>query len=78
MGTRFNLILEERQYRHLTSEAERQSVSVAELIRRAIDQTYALTEPRPGGLEVSLAVWRRPDAAVVGRRPGLRLDRMWR
>lgn len=76
MGIRFNLILEERQYRFLSLEAERQSVSAAELIRRAIDRAYGLDAGRKtGGLEVSVGVWRRPDAAVVGRRPGLRLDR---
>jgi hypothetical protein len=76
MGTRFNLILEDHQYRALTAESSRLSVSVAELIRRAVDKTYALDPQRKvPGVELSLAVWRAPDAAVVGRRPGVRLRR---
>jgi len=39
MGTRFNMILEDRQYAFLTAESERLSVSVAELIRRSVDST---------------------------------------
>ena len=76
MGTRFNLILEDRQYGFLTAESQRLSVSVAELIRRSIDATFSLAEDRrTSGLELSVGVWRRPDAAVAGRRPGIRLHR---
>ena len=76
MAIRFHVTLEQRQYAFLSEEAERMSVSAAELIRRAIDNTYKLREaPRADGLELSLAVWRRPDAAVVGRRPGIRFRR---
>jgi hypothetical protein len=76
MGTRFNLILEDRQYRTLTTESERQSVSVAELIRRSIDATFSLDDRRRvPGVELSVSVWRRPDGAVAGRRPGIRLPR---
>ena len=46
MGTRFNLILEDRQYRTLTAESERQSVSVAELIRRSLDAAFSLDDRR--------------------------------
>jgi hypothetical protein len=76
MSTRFHVILEDHQYRFLTEESGRLSVSVAELIRRAIDSTFALdTGRRTPGVEVSFGVWRRPDAAVAGRRPGIRLRR---
>jgi hypothetical protein len=76
MGKRFNLILEDRQYRALTAESERQSVSVAELIRRALDAAFAFDEQRRvPGVELSVSLWRRPDGAVVGRRPGVRLRR---
>lgn len=76
MGTRFHITLEDRQYAFLTDQSERLSVSVAELIRRAIDSTFALdTKRRTPGVELSVAVWRQPDAAVVGRRPGIRLGR---
>jgi len=76
MGIRFNLILEERQYRFLTAESERQSLAAAELVRRAIDQAFGLSsDERAEGFEVSFGLWRRPDAAVVGRRPGVRFRR---
>jgi hypothetical protein len=40
MSHRFQVILSERQYLHLSDESDRSSVSMAELIRRAIDTTY--------------------------------------
>ena len=43
---------------------------VAELIRRAVDKTYRPhVRPTVRGVEVSVGFWRRPDAAVAGRRP---------
>jgi hypothetical protein len=73
---RFNVILTEAQYRRLNDEAERTSLSVGELIRRAVDASLGLDEERRrDGLEVSIGIWRRPDAAVVGRRPGIRFSR---
>jgi hypothetical protein len=76
MSKRFNLILEEGQYAFLTCESERQSVAVAELIRRAIDHTFELrNSDRTDGFELSVGLWRRPDAAVVGRRPGVTFRR---
>ena len=74
--TRFHLMLEQRQHAFLSAESERMSVSVAELIRRAIDHTYGLpASQRADGLELSVAIWRRPDAAVIGRRSGIRFRR---
>ena len=76
MSTRFHIILEDHQYRFLTDESERLSVSVAELVRRSIDRTFGLDgERKTAGLELSVGVWRQPDAAVIGRRPGIRLRR---
>jgi hypothetical protein len=76
MSTRFNMTLEDRQYVFLTEESQRLSISVAELIRRAVDSTFGLDPGRKTpGVELSVALWRRPDAAVVGRRPGVRLGR---
>ena len=69
MGNRFTVILEPRQYRYLHDEANRSSLSIGELIRRALDHTYGFGDDRRSrGLELSVGVWRRPDAAVVGRR----------
>jgi hypothetical protein len=76
MGIRFTVILEPRQYDHLCAEANRSSLSMGELVRRALDRAYALDEERrQRGVELSVGVWRRPDAAVVGRRPGIRFTR---
>jgi hypothetical protein len=70
MGRRTHIMLSDRQHRFLLDESFRTGLSLAELVRRAVDTTY-----RPGarqtlrGFEVSLGVWRRPDEALVGRRP---------
>jgi hypothetical protein len=66
--------LTERQYEVLDAEAWRTGLPIAELVRRAVDRAYRPDErPRAGGLEVSVGLWRRPDAAITGRRPGIRL-----
>jgi hypothetical protein len=76
MSRRFNFYLEDAQYDVLTAESVRSSISVAELIRRAIDQVFELdSSRRTSGLELSVGVWKRPDAAVVGRRSGVRFRR---
>ena len=64
------MTLTDRQHAFLWDEKVRTGLSLAELVRRAIDQTYRPgSRPRVQGVEVSFGVWRRPDAAVVGRRP---------
>jgi hypothetical protein len=76
MSRRFNFYLEDVQYDVLTAESGRSSVSVAELIRRAIDRAFELdSSRRVGGIELSVGVWKRPDAAIVGRRSGVRFRR---
>jgi hypothetical protein len=76
MSRRFNFYLEDAQYDVLTAESGRSSISVAELIRRAIDRAFELdSSRRTGGIELSVGVWKRPDAAVVGRRSGVRFRR---
>jgi hypothetical protein len=73
MSKRFNITLEDLQYDALTAESARSSIAVAELIRRAIDHAFELdSRRRTSGIELSVGVWRRPDAAVVGRRAGVR------
>ena len=42
MSRRFQIVLSEEQYVFLDGEADRSGVSVAELIRRAIDTTYGV------------------------------------
>jgi len=43
LSQRFQLVLSPSQYEFLSAEANRSRVSVAELIRRAIDATYGPT-----------------------------------
>ena len=65
---KFNTLLEYRQYAMLKEESARSSVSISELIRRSIDKTYRPHyRPRIGGFELNFGIWRRPDAAVLGR-----------
>jgi hypothetical protein len=76
MATRFHVTLEDHQYRQLRRESERSSLTMAELVRRALDKAYGSNEERRiPGVELSVGLWRRPDAALVGRRAGIRFDR---
>jgi hypothetical protein len=74
MSRRTQIILTDRQYSFLHQEAARSGLSVAELVRRAIDHSYRPElRPKLRGFELSAALWKRPDAALVGRRPGRRI-----
>ena len=69
IGGRVHIILTDGQRTFLAEEAARTGLSIGELVRRAVDTTYRPhVRPRVRGVEVSVGVWRRPDAAVVGRR----------
>jgi hypothetical protein len=69
MSQRFHVLLTSRQHELLFDESSRTGLSVAELIRRAVDRTYREhAKPTVRGVEISVGVWRRPDAAVAGRR----------
>jgi hypothetical protein len=72
ISRRTQITLTDRQHALLLDEAARSGLSLAELVRRAVDAVYRPgRRPRVQGVEVSVGVWRRPDAAVVGRRgPG--------
>jgi hypothetical protein len=75
VAARFHILLTDEQYDCLASEANRTGLPMAELLRRALDRVYRPElRPRAGGLELSVGLWRRPDAAVAGRRPGIRLS----
>jgi hypothetical protein len=63
LSHRFQLVLSETQYVFLTAESNRSSVSVAELIRRAIDTAYG-----PGGSTNVHVI-----THTLGRRSGLRV-----
>jgi hypothetical protein len=60
---RLQITISHTQYAFLNEEAGRSSVSMAELIRRAIDTTYAPSGPQ----KVHLITH------VLGRRAGIRL-----
>lgn len=74
MSRKTQLTLTDRQHAYLIGESIRTGLSMAELIRRAIDKVYRPElRPKIPGYELSIGVWRRPDAAVVGRRKERRL-----
>jgi hypothetical protein len=71
---RFNLFMTQRQYDCLSAEADRTGLAMSELVRRAVDRTLRPeVRPKVNGVELSVGLWRRPDAAVAGRRPGIKL-----
>lgn len=75
MGRRTQITLTDRQHAFLHDEASRTGLSLAELIRRAVDSTYRPYErPTVAGFELNLGLWRRPDAAVAGRRLKTRIS----
>ena len=45
MARRIHITLSEEQYAFLDEEADRSSLSIAELVRRALDTTYVLAGP---------------------------------
>ena len=66
---RTHVMLTQEQYAVLKAEAKTASLSLGELVRRALDHVYRpQARLRLRGWEVSVAVWKRPDAAVFGRR----------
>jgi hypothetical protein len=74
MSRRTHVTLSDRQHSFLRLEAERTGLSLAELVRRAVDYTYRPHfRPRVAGFELGLGLWKRPDAAVLGRRAGRRV-----
>jgi hypothetical protein len=60
--------LTDRQHALLVEESVRTGLSMAELVRRAVDSTYRPTlRPIVAGFHLNVGVTRGPDAAVVGR-----------
>jgi hypothetical protein len=69
MSRRTQFTLTDRQHALLVDESYRTGLPMAELVRRAIDRVYRPhSRPSVSGVELSVGVWRRPDAAVAGRR----------
>lgn len=64
MSHRTQITLTDAQYERLQSESERTGLSMAELVRRAIDRTYTPdddVERRLAGLRASAGVWADRD-----------------
>lgn len=73
MARHLHVLLEDEQHEFLRSESARSGLAMAELVRRALDYAYRPDERRRvGGFEVAVGLWKRPDAALVGRRLRLR------
>jgi hypothetical protein len=69
MSRRTQITLSDRQHALLVDESKRTGLSLAELVRRSVDRVYRPhARPRVRGFELSVGLWREPDAAVVGRR----------
>ena len=69
MSKRTQITLTDRQHGFLVDEAYRSGLTMAELVRRAVDEVYrphARIEAK--GFELNIGLWRQPDVAVVGRR----------
>jgi hypothetical protein len=74
MSRKTQLTLTDRQHAYLIGESIRTGLSMAELVRRAIDKVYRPElRPKIPGYELSLGLWKRPDVAIVGRRKERRL-----
>jgi hypothetical protein len=73
MAHRIQITLTDAQYAFLDEEADRSSVSIAELIRRAVDTTYALAEP-PRLRVIEHTTGRRSGRSIEG---GPRRERRW-
>jgi hypothetical protein len=68
MARKTQITLTDRQHRLLLEESVRTGLSMAELVRRAIDATYRpQLRPVVAGFHINLGATRTPDAAVVGR-----------
>ena len=65
------MTLTDAQHAFLVEEAHRTGLSLAELVRRALEANYQPEHrPRLRGFDVSFGVWHSPDAAAAGRRAG--------
>jgi hypothetical protein len=77
MARRLHITISEEQYAFLDEEADRSSVSIAELVRRALDTTYVLAGPaRVTVIEHTLG--RRSGRSVDHDGPPHRAGPRWR
>jgi hypothetical protein len=68
MSRKTQITLTDRQHRLLLEESLRSSVSMAELVRRAIDTVYRPNlRPVVRGYQLNVSAFRMADAAIIGR-----------
>lgn len=68
MSRSVHFTLTDGQHSFLIEESVRTGLSMAELVRRAVDATYRPSlRPVVAGFWVNVGLTRGPDAAVVGR-----------
>lgn len=68
ISRRTQITLTDQQHQLLLEESIRSSISMAELVRRAVDATYRpLTRPIVRGYHLNVAVQRGLDPATIGR-----------
>jgi hypothetical protein len=73
MYKHIHVLVTEEQYDFLRRESKLTGLSMCRLVRRALAFTYQPEErTRMRGWQASIGWWRHPDAAVVGRRAGIR------
>lgn len=88
MSHRTQITLTDEQYERLQSEVARTGMSMAELVRRAIDRTYVAgddVERRLAGLRASAGVWADRDdigdtvqwLRALRSDPEQRADELW-
>jgi hypothetical protein len=73
MTVRVHIQMTPKMHARLVDIANRTGLGVAELLRRGAERTYWPDElPKMNGFELSVGLWKRPSAAIVGRRPGIK------
>lgn len=74
MSHRTQITLSDEEYARLKREAERTGLSLAELVRRALHQTYggADADVRERAIQESFGVWERLDETGEGYVEALR------
>lgn len=77
MSHRLQITVSDQQYEYLDAEADRSSLSMAELVRRALDTTYALAGP-PRVTVIEHALGRRAGRSIDDEGPWHRDDPRWR
>jgi len=78
ISRRTQITFTDHQHAFLVEESNRSGLPMAELVRRAVDRTFRpFRRPTVRGFELSLGLWREPDAAVVGRRVKPRKPRLY-